>query len=395
MDFGRTRQCSLCLTVANPLPTGDLVDIGLAVGVSGSDGPTTNVSVDDFNGDSYPDILYLRHGKTNIQLLGDGEGGVVPVEIMPLARADLHECDSADGNNDGLVDIYCSVGANKGQGTGINVLWLRRPDGGYTDVAEEWGVTDPYGRGRDVTFLHANNDGLPDLYITNYPPRADEQESKNRLFINDGGAAFIAAPEFGVDGPIDTRCAVTTDFDNDGDDDLVVCSEGRVRMYANQNGSGFFDVALANGFGQRFMGAAFADSDGDGDVDVVAFSTPTQFAIHRLRNGVDAGQVFSYPATLGHRVAFGDINGDSVPDAYFVQHGCSTESEGNLPDIVAVSNGSGWEVWHPPALDRGCGDGVVAFDHDGDGVDGFVVGNGRGRNGPLQYLVAPPPPPGC
>jgi hypothetical protein len=112
-----------------------------------------------------------------------------------------------------------------------------------------------------------------------------------------------------------------------------------------------------------------------------------------LQNGVGAGQVFSHPATLGHTVAFGEINGDSIPDACFVQKGCRTEAEGNLPDIVAVSEGTGWVVKHPPALYRGCGDGVAAFDHDGDGIDGFIVGNGRGRDGPLQYLVAHSP--GC
>lgn len=391
MEYGRKRTC-LCLTIADPLPPGDLVDIGPEVGISGPDGPTTNVSVDDFNGDSLPDILYLRHGETSIQLLGNGSGVTVQ-QIMPLAKADRHECDSADVNNDGLIDIYCSVGAHVGAGTGLNSLWLRRPDGGYTDVAAAWGVTDPYGRGRYVTFLHANYDGLPDLYVSNYPPRDDAFISENHLFINDGGAGFIPAPEFGVDGPIGSRCAVATDFDGDGDDDLVVCGDDHVRMFANENGAGFVDVSAANGFSQPFLGAAFADIDGDGDVDV-AFSTPSQFAIHRLENGVDAGVVFSHPATAGDNVAFGEINGDGIPDAYFVQSGCRTPSEANLPDIVAASDGAGWEVLHPPTLDRGCGDGVAAFDHDGDAVDGFVVGNGRGRNGPLQYLVVPQPP-GC
>lgn len=390
MAFGRQRTCQ-CLTVAAPLPPGDLKDIGADVGISGADGPTTNVSVDDFNGDSFADILFLRHGATRMQLLGNGTG-VEPVEILPLERSDQHECDSADVNDDGLVDIYCSVGADQGQGSGDNKLWLRRPDGGYSDVAAQWGVADHYGRGRYVTFLHANFDGYPDLFVTNYPFRPDEFVSENHLFINAGGAGFVPAPEFGVDGPVGSRCAVAVDFDNDGDDDLVVCGEDRVRMYANQGGNGFVDVALANGFPQRFMGVAYADIDGDGDVDV-AYSTPTQFAIRRMQNGVDAGQVFSYPATLGHNVAFGEINGDGIPDAYFVQHGCRTPSEGNLPDFVALSKGASWVVKHPPALQRGCGDGVVAFDHDGDGVDGFVVANGRDRDGPLQYLVAPPP--GC
>ncbi len=389
MEYGRSRSCP-CLTVAAPIPPRYLSDIGPETGISGPDGPTSNTSVDDYNGDSLPDILHLRHGYSRILLLGNGDG-VTPQEILPLAIADQHECDSADVNNDGLVDIFCSVGADKGSGVGNNSLWLRQPNGSYTDVAAKWGVTDPYGRGREVTFLNANNDAYPDLYVTNYPPRTDGQISENHLFLNNAGTGFVPAPEFGVDGHVGYRCAVATDFDNDGDEDLVVCDDGPVRMYANQGGSGFIDVATANGFTQRFHGAAFADIDNDGDLDV-AFSAPKKFFIYRMQNGVSAGQLFSYPATEGHKVAFGEINGDGIPDAYFVQRGCRNEAEGNLPDFVAVSEGASWVLRHPPDMTRGCGDDVVAYDHDGDGVDGFVVSNGRDRNGPLQYLVAPP---GC
>ena len=183
-------------------------------------------------------------------------------------------------------------------------------------------------------------------------------------------------------------CALTADFDDDGDDDLVVCGNDRVRMYENQAGAGFLDVSASLGFSQRFLDAAFADIDGDGDLDM-ALATATVFEIHRLEQGADDGVVFVQSASHGRAVAFGDINGDGTPDAYFVQRGCRTEIEQNLPDVVALSSGATFVAIDPPDVQRGCGDAVVAFDHDADGTDGFLVGNGRGRRGPLQYLVLP------
>jgi Tol biopolymer transport system component len=382
---GSTDTC-VCLTVADPDPVADLVDIALSIGIPGFEGFTAGLLVDDLNDDSFDDIIIIRHSPTGeLLLLGDGLS-VSLTEVME--PADRHECDSADVNNDGLTDLYCSVGSGQGSEMGENNLWLQQTDGTYIDEAESWGVTDPYGRGRDVVFLDANNDGLPDLFVSNSGPRTDGEVSANRLFINSGGTTFAPAPEFGVDGELPSDCAHRADFNGDGYDDLLVCGLDRVRMYANQAGAGFVDVSAVNGFTRRFMDAEFADIDDDGDLDI-AFTTRSSFEIHRLDQGVDDGVAFSQAVEYGKSVAFGDINGDSKPDAFFVQRGCRDEFEGNLPDMVAVNNGEAFTVLNPPDISRGCGDDVTVFDHNGDGFDGFLVGNGRGRTGPVQYLVLP------
>jgi Tol biopolymer transport system component len=382
---GATKFCS-CLTIADPDPVADLVDIAATLGLPGADDNSAGLLVGDLNDDVYDDILFVRHSPTSELLFLGGQSPLDRTTVME--PADRHECDSADVNSDGLVDLYCSVGANVGSGVGYNNLLLRQPDGSHLEAADVWGVTDIYGRGRDVAFLHANADGLPDLYVSNTVGRTDAEDSSNHLFINNGGAAFTAGPEFGVDGGLGSRCALSADFNNDGYDDLVVCDHTRVHMYANQGGAGFMDVAVASGFTQAIWDADFADIDGDGDLDI-AFVTQTSFEIHRLEAGVDVETVFSQSVQRGHAVAFGDINGDGAPDAYFVQRGCSTELEQNFPDFVALNGGAGisFSLLNPPVMTRGCGDAVAAFDHDGDGSDGFLVANGRGRKGPLQYLV--------
>jgi|GEM_PF-2311471 len=389
-EGGSTQFCmGTCLTVANPDLPADLVDIAASIGIPSADTTSYGILVDDLNQDGFDDFLFIRHAATKeLLFLGDGQS-VTLTPVMQLE--DRHECDSADVNNDGRTDVYCSIGAGKGEdeGVGLNDLWLQQADGTYIDEAAAWGVTDPYGRGREVVFLYANNDGLPDLFVSNWGPRTDGHSTANHLFLNSGGTSFSAAPDFGVDAELPSFCARSADFDNDGDDDLIVCGgDGHVRMYANQAGAGFVDVAAAMGFTKQFLGVDFADIDGDGDLDI-AFATGTSFEIHRLEQGVDAGVVFFQSVQSGKSVAFGDINGDGRPDAYFVQRGCRTELEQNLPDILAVNQGAAFTILNPPATARGCGDAVAAFDVDGDGTDGFLVGNGRGRPGPLQYLVLP------
>ncbi len=382
---GSTQSCA-CLTVAAADPAADLVDMASSLGLPGADGGSAGLLVDDLNDDGFEDILFMRHEPTpELLFLGNGHT-LTRTAVMSLA--DRHECDSADVNNDGRTDLYCAVGAWKGSGEGRNNLWIQRADGSYVDEAANWGVTDPYGRGRDVAFLHANKDALPDLFVSNWGPRTDNHVSANRLFLNSKGQSFSPAPEYGVDGELPSLCALSADFDNDGDDDLLVCGIDHVRMYANQNGAGFLDVSAANGFTQVMQDASFADIDGDGDLDI-AFATSTSFEIHRLNKGIDDGVVFSRKVQSGKSVAFGDINGDGKPDAYFVQRGCRTDSEQNLPDIVAVNAGATFSVLNPPEMSRGCGDAVSPFDLEGDGTDGFLVGNGRDRPGPLQYLVLP------
>lgn len=84
-------------------------------------------------------------------------------------RKDRHGCAWADVNQDGLLDFYCSVGANHGKLTDkANELWMQQPGGGFLNKAAAYGVTDPLGPGRQVTFLDVNHDPFCDLYVTNH-----------------------------------------------------------------------------------------------------------------------------------------------------------------------------------------------------------------------------------
>jgi hypothetical protein len=181
-------------------------------------------------------------------------------------RKDRHGCAWADVNQDGLLDFYCSVGANHGKLTDkANELWMQQPGGGFLNKAAAYGVTDPLGPGRQVTFLDVNHDPFPDLYVTNHAPRPDGQPSPNRLFINQNGASFRDAPEYGVNEelgsvPGNQSCAQAVDYNKDGWGDLFVCGHTGLRLYRNNGGVSFTDVTSSVGIiGGRWRHARMAD----------------------------------------------------------------------------------------------------------------------------------------
>jgi hypothetical protein len=120
-------------------------------------------------------------------------------------------------------------------------------------------VTDPYRRGRQVTFFNANGDRYPDLFVGNGYPRQDGIPSPNRVFVNVGGTAFREVVVAGVTTEIGARCASAADLDRDGYDGLLVCGKTGLRIYRNQRNGQFEDMAPALGLSNPHADAVAAD----------------------------------------------------------------------------------------------------------------------------------------
>ena len=350
-----------------------------------------SLAVDDFDGDGSSDFLLSRHGKAPAQIWHNDVGSFTEFAAGELpAGADRHGCDWADVNVDGLQDVFCAVGAEKGTAERkSDQLYIQDPPGEFTDSAKAYGVANPWGRGRHVTFLDVNKDPYPDLFVGNAYPRADDHTSPNRVFLNDGGTHFTPM-RTRVRAEVGARCVQAVDVDGDGWEDLLVCGQAELKIYRNRRGEDFSSVENRLGALAWAANARLADLNGDGRGDLVAVLPDALLVQLGSTSGFDPA-VLVTTLVAGASVAVGDADGDGHPDVYVVQ---ACQRGVNQPDLLYLNDGSGVLTSTPiPQTDQGCGDVAAALDYDENGLADFIVANGRGQAhrlpamGPLQLIT--------
>ena len=320
-----------------------------------------------------------------------------------------------DYDQDGYIDLYTCSGTwiegfsktGKPDHLPGNRLYRNRKDGTFEEVTAKAGVGGPwYSMG--ITVGDYNNDGFPDIYLSNY--------GQNVLLENKGNGTFRdVTKSAGVGGEMACSVgAVWLDYDNDGLLDLYVgnylnfdpeynyyyAPDGfpgplaydsqKDVLYHNRGDGTFEDVTEAMGiFDQdgRAMGVGAADYDDDGFVDIfVANDHTVNFLWHN-----DAGKGFTDLATLSGTgfsqageatvsmsVDFADYNKDQLLDLFISDDNyCSLyENMGNgvFRDnsyVSGISVASGQFVgWSSSFLD---------YDNDSD-ADIFKA------NGELKHL---------
>ena len=212
-------------------------------------------------------------------------------------------CAFLDFDNDGWMDIYL---VNSGKCDLYtpphplrNALYRNNRDGTFTDVTEKAGVGGG-GYGMGVAVGDFDNDGFPDIYITQYGQNILYRNNRDGTFTDVTAQAGVAAPGW-------SSSAVWFDYDSDGLLDLFVCqfaffdpaieckdAEG-IRHYCNprvykprpsllfhNNGDGTFtDVSKAAGIADhagKAWGAVATDINDDGKLDLfVANDTVPNF----------------------------------------------------------------------------------------------------------------------
>jgi enediyne biosynthesis protein E4 len=263
-----------------------------------------------------------------------------------------------DYDGDGLLDIYLINGAEMPSlvKTGpkyYNRLFHNNGDGTFTDVTQRAGVAGS-GYGMGVAVGDYDNDGWPDLFLANV--------NGNQLFHNNGNGTFTdVTAKAGLSGALYNGrkmwsiSAGWLDYNNDGLLDLFVSNycdwdprhepacmglNGRGYCHPNSfaplpntlyrnNGDGTFsDVSVQTGIATlkgRGMGLAFADYDGDGFLDIfVANDNSPNRLLHNLRGNrfeevaFQAGVAYNEDgnALAGMGAVFRDLNNDGLPDIW-------------------------------------------------------------------------------
>src|SRR5689334_14931878 len=282
----------------------------------------------------------------------------------------------------------------------------------FTDVTQQSGIV-VTGYGMGIAVGDINNDGMPDLYLTNL--------GSNQMYLNKGNGKFIdITRESGTDDRRWTTSATFFDYDRDGWLDLMIVNYAdfsvanspncyasttardyctpRVfrapgnRLFHNKGNGIFEDVTVAAGVSKEFghgLGIVTADFNNDGWIDIYVANDGDQNQLWiNQKNGTFINDALLAGAAVnrngqteaGMGVDAGDFDGNGTDDI-FVTH---LMDETN---ILLVN--SGQAVFEDRTREAGLGMpgrrftgfGTFFFDYDNDGwLDLFVA------NGAVQLL---------
>ena len=213
-------------------------------------------------------------------------------------------------------DIAAKAGLSNGPGG-----WTHR-----MGAADKRYILDTIGSG--VALIDFDNDGWLDIYLVNGATDASlaakEPAPHAALFHNNHDGTFTdVAAKAGVANDRWGFGAAVGDYDNDGWPDLYVTNFGKNRLYHNNHDGTFTDVAEKAGvtLGNWSTGATWGDYDGDGKLDLFV----PGYVHYDLKNQPDPESVnASFCQFRGVKVECGPRGLPGEPDHLFRNNGDGT-----------------------------------------------------------------------
>jgi len=338
--------------------------------------PSGGVAIFDYDGDGLPDV-YLLNGSTMLALQGKEKSprsalyrnlGNFKFENVTDKAGVANErwgmgVAAGDYDNDGKPDLYVS-------NFGVSRLYRNNGDGTFTDVAERVGVARK-GWSTGATFGDYDGDGRLDLFVPGYleidfnklPPSPADANKQGSSFCQFRGAPVMCGPR-SLPGESDT-------------------------LYHQKPNGTFEDVSAKAGVNdpQKYYGFASAfvhvNEDNLLDLIVVNDSTPKQLYINK---GNGTFEETGYPSGValnengreqaGMGLAIGDYDNDGRIDFHITNFSDDSnvlyhnDGEGNFTDVTFLA-GLG-EVTLPFL-----GWGTIFVDYNNDAWPDIMVANGH------------------
>lgn len=340
----------------------------------------------DHDDDGDPDLLVNRHYLTPVMLehADTGYRRASWQETLAVREFDRHACLWGDPNADGLPDLLCSQGAERGKGSGPNQLLVQSSGGGFKDMAAELGLDYPQGRSRTINWVDYDGDADLDLFVgtqvrSGYP---------NEMFRNDDGR-FRRVP-VGLSHELETEVSSWADWDNDGDPDLLLTlKKGNARAYENRRGR-FVKVRIPRVTDRDWLGASFGEFNRDRRPDLHLVNEHRSIVL--ANRGGSFRVVHRMRTRQGRMSVWFDADNDSDQDLFVVQGAPGKGDDPDAvdaPDILLIRKGTSFtkRVIDQSGARSGNGDSAAVADHDRNGTLDLFVTNGYKRSaGPFVLL---------
>jgi hypothetical protein len=166
-----------------------------------------------------------------------------------------------DFDRDGDVDLYvskCKPDTDMNDPRRIN-QFFENVDGIFENKGEYYGF-DSHAQSWTADFIDVDNDLDWDLFVTNHDGAAELYiQQENKTFVEDAANRGIAVSSFVIQ-------SLAADFDNDGDEDILLT--GKEQLYFENDGNGYFSLQTGMFDVVPMESATHGDLNNDGYLDI-------------------------------------------------------------------------------------------------------------------------------